>query len=268
MAPEQLGLLPSRLRMGVEYTTAVDMWALGFIVHELLTGQTPFLETPVDSLSSGYPTVDTGAASIDMRLMLQFCDGNSDLPRELLRDSDPAAVSFIATLVVPDPRARASAAQAMLHPWIIGRDSPLLPEPLLAPEIPMYYNGGYVLPMYNPLAEELSVGVLQAPQAYPVGRLVNPPGAPPEQSPPVMVNYSPMDIKRIVAPSVRSKAYPVSRLGNPPGAPTEQGPVLKVNYSPMEFELSVAPSAKPWSYPAGVGFAAQAGASQPHPDGL
>lgn len=220
MAPEQLGLLPLSLRMGVEYTTAVDMWALGFIVHELLTGQTPFLETPVDCMSSGHPTVDPGAASIDIRLMLQFYDGNSDL----LRDTDPAAVSFIATLVVPDPRARASAAQAMLHPWIIGRASPLLPEPLLAPEILTYDNGRYVLPAYYLWREVPSAGVLQASQGYPVERLVN-----------------------------------------PPGAPTEQGRQVKFNGFPMGFGRRVAPSAKPWSDPAGVGFAAQAGASPSRP---
>lgn len=180
MAPEQLGLLPLRLRPRVEYTTAVDMWALGLIVHELLTGHTPFLETPpVDTLSSGYPTALTEDVTIDMRLMLQFCDGNVELPRELLHDKDPAAVSFIESLVVPDPVKRSSAALALLHPWITGGPTKTMPETKPASGIPKYYQGGYVVPpvSYNPWAAEKSSVKLHTP----VGRLVKPPGATTQQ---------------------------------------------------------------------------------------
>lgn len=92
MAPEQLGLLPTHFRLGNEYTTAVDMWALGFIV---LTGRTPFLETPVETISSGSPTVTTGQWAIDMRLLLQFCDGSINLPLEPLEAIEASLSSFL-----------------------------------------------------------------------------------------------------------------------------------------------------------------------------
>lgn len=122
MGPELLGVLPRDLRQGNEYTTAVDMWALGFIVHELLTGVTPFLETPVDTVSSGYPTYETGQTTTDMRLLMQFCDGHAVLPLEMLQavDAPTPAVGFIRSLVVADPRSRATATQALLDPWITG----------------------------------------------------------------------------------------------------------------------------------------------------
>lgn len=123
MAPEQLGLLPARLSLGNEYTTAVDMWALGFIVHQLLTGRAPFLETPIEALSSGYPTCERGQMGTDMRLMLQFCDGSTVLPLQLLWaiDAPESAIRFISSLIVPDPRSRLSADEALLDPWITGR---------------------------------------------------------------------------------------------------------------------------------------------------
>lgn len=126
MAPEQLGLLPHRLRLGNEYTTAVDMWAMGFIVHELLTGKTPFLETPVELMSSGYPTMETEQVETDMRLLLQFCDGSITFPLSLLEDikTPNTAIQFVRSLVVPDPRSRASAAQALRDPWITDQPEP------------------------------------------------------------------------------------------------------------------------------------------------
>lgn len=109
------------------------MWALGFIVHELLTGRAPFLETPVEAMSSGWPTVETGESEVDIRLLLQFCDGNAGLPLELLQavDASESEVLFIRSLLVSDPRARATVVQALLDPWITGEPAP---EPATKPQ--------------------------------------------------------------------------------------------------------------------------------------
>lgn len=43
VAPELLGLVP-RKYMSKNYSNAIDMWALGCLVHERLTGEIPFRE--------------------------------------------------------------------------------------------------------------------------------------------------------------------------------------------------------------------------------
>lgn len=157
MAPEQLGLLPARLRLGHEYTTRVDMWARGFMVHELLMGRTPFLGTPPKG-------VVTGQLAIDMRLVLQFCDGNAESPLLSLQavDAPGSAIRFIKTLVVPDPRSRATAAGALLDPRV-RRSSKTHADSLdlsLEPPrpTPVFYSGGHVVPTppYGPSAGQQS----------------------------------------------------------------------------------------------------------------
>lgn len=95
-------------------------------------------------MSSGYPTVATGEWPIDMRLLLQFCDGHINLPLEPLQaiEAPPNVLLFLSRLVVPDPRNRATAAQALLHPWITGL--PHVPSHEPSPHIdhPQMVHGG------------------------------------------------------------------------------------------------------------------------------
>lgn len=41
--PEMLGLVPRNGMANMTYSNGVDIWALGCIIHEMLTGEIPFV---------------------------------------------------------------------------------------------------------------------------------------------------------------------------------------------------------------------------------
>lgn len=117
-APELIGLLPRHMKTGRQvYSWGVDMWALGAVVHQVLTGEIPFLEIDLPSDDS---TVLSTEVSIDGELLLNYCAGRSLFPMASLtmHGASADAVDFIKSLMVPDPKDRASAESALQSPWL------------------------------------------------------------------------------------------------------------------------------------------------------
>lgn len=121
-SPEQLGMLPHAYRSaGNSYTNNIDIWALGAIVHEMLTLEIPFLDKysyrhPDLTLSvspSAEQTVDTG-------LLYEYCKGANPFPCESLRTAGVTedGIDFVKSLMVVNPTGRASAAVALASKWI------------------------------------------------------------------------------------------------------------------------------------------------------
>jgi WD40 repeat protein len=98
MAPEILNYLDVS-GASLEYTYAVDLWAVGCIVYRLITGVVPF--PPGTSL-------------------VKYCEDKSLFPYDALFDSGVKSncSKFIRQLLVTDPKDRLSASQALQHQWI------------------------------------------------------------------------------------------------------------------------------------------------------
>lgn len=85
LASEILGTLPQRFRSkgSNSYTKAVDIWALGRIVYNMLTLEDPFL-TPA-STESQEPTISISVGGVDgycqrevdYDLLYQYCNGGT-----------------------------------------------------------------------------------------------------------------------------------------------------------------------------------------------
>lgn len=123
-APEQIGINWCGGQPRV-YTTAVDIWALGCVVHEMLTGEFPFLEpaytgTQVSGLTADSQYNTMVEAQVDFPALLKFCNGTTEFPTNCLRRSgaSDAAVTFLKSLLVPDPDSRLSANDARHSAWL------------------------------------------------------------------------------------------------------------------------------------------------------
>ena len=117
-APEITG----HLNMGDEascYTSAVDMWSLGCLVHWLLTGELP----------------------LSRRHLMLYCMEKIPFPQESLNahQSSQLASDFVSKLMQPHPQSRLTASDALKHEW--PRD--VLPDVEMdeAPDLPLE-NGG------------------------------------------------------------------------------------------------------------------------------
>lgn len=123
LAPEVLGLIR---RARKSYTNAVDMWALGCIVHEILTLQTPFEYSPsIASSADLSDSVDTTPLpQTNMDMMASFCSGKIKFPVENLQLSKVSdyGIHFVKKLLVAGPRSRLSAGEALKHPWLLEED--------------------------------------------------------------------------------------------------------------------------------------------------
>ncbi|KXZ52598.1 hypothetical protein GPECTOR_9g643 [Gonium pectorale] len=88
------------------YSTAVDIWAVGVLAYELMVGIPPAIK-PLGAKPCASTAVD-GFAQAEMSAAgLHF---PASVP--------PAARSFIAAALAPDPADRPTAAQLLSHPWL------------------------------------------------------------------------------------------------------------------------------------------------------
>lgn len=95
------------------HSKPVDMWSLGVITYTLLCGYSPFRS---ESLADLIDETKHGRVVFHDRYW---------------KDVSPQAKAFIMTLLKPDPHDRATSAQALHDPWIMGHGATnhdLLPE--------------------------------------------------------------------------------------------------------------------------------------------
>lgn len=106
------------------------MWALGCVVHELLTGQIPFCEVDDDDDGEDEMTgLDLGPMEVlgpqtDMDAVRSFCDGKTEFPTNVLKESGVSddAIGFMKAILVANPESRAEAKGALDSPWFIGEE--------------------------------------------------------------------------------------------------------------------------------------------------
>ncbi|TKS92202.1 Serine/threonine-protein kinase 17A [Collichthys lucidus] len=106
VAPEILSYEP--------ISTATDMWSIGVLTYVMLTGESPFL---------GDGKQET---------FLNISQVNVDYSPETFEGISPLAVDFIKSLLVKNPRKRATAEQGLNHPWLNSLPHPHSQPHLLA----------------------------------------------------------------------------------------------------------------------------------------
>lgn len=92
VAPEILNYEP--------ITTATDMWSIGVLIYVMLTGESPFL---------GDDKQET---------FLNISQVNIDYSEDTFEGISSLAVDFIKSLLVKNPRKRATAEECLNHPWL------------------------------------------------------------------------------------------------------------------------------------------------------
>lgn len=124
-APELLGLLPySMIPTGAMYNSSVDIWALGGIIHLLLTAEILFLTRDEPGGNSIFSTAtewtQTPQWSQNHDLLKKYCAGQVLFPLASLtfHGASEHAIDFVQSLMVPDPKKRTSATAALQHRWL------------------------------------------------------------------------------------------------------------------------------------------------------
>lgn len=92
VAPEILNYEP--------ISTATDMWSIGVLIYVMLTGESPFL---------GEEKQET---------YLNVSQVNVDYSQDVFQGVSDLAVDFIQSLLIKNPRERATAKQCLNHPWL------------------------------------------------------------------------------------------------------------------------------------------------------
>ncbi|CAN9505488.1 unnamed protein product [Ophioblennius macclurei] len=98
VAPEILNYEP--------ISTATDMWSIGVLTYVMLTGESPFL------------------GDDKQVTFLNISQVNVDYSQDTFEEISPLAVDFIKTLLVKNPRKRATAEECLNHPWLNPHPNP------------------------------------------------------------------------------------------------------------------------------------------------
>uniref|UniRef100_A0A0A9VZT3 non-specific serine/threonine protein kinase n=1 Tax=Lygus hesperus TaxID=30085 RepID=A0A0A9VZT3_LYGHE len=106
VAPEVLSYEPISL--------ATDVWSVGVLAYVLLSGYSPF------------------AGDTKQQTFCNISQCTLSFPPELFDSVSPAALHFIRSTLVTDPRCRLSAEECLNHPWLTGEPMPQGP---LEPEL-------------------------------------------------------------------------------------------------------------------------------------
>lgn len=130
-APEIMPMIRYKIKgfkPSSQYTNAVDMWALGVILHEMLTSEIPFVlrgqgNTSGDTDYSGVVIGNTlHGKELDFHLLEEFCAGRKGLPLSLLEPGKNSEVLYLLkSLITANPKRRISAASALRSEWIRSR---------------------------------------------------------------------------------------------------------------------------------------------------
>lgn len=135
LAPELLGTLPKRFcSNGNSYNNTVDIWALGCLVYNMFTLETPFLApAPVGegSITSGISDQEYRQRGTDFSLFHQYCHGENHVASSLKKfNVAKSEIAFVGRLLVVDPKSRSSAAAALMDPWFLPPLHVLGPSPI------------------------------------------------------------------------------------------------------------------------------------------
>lgn len=138
-SPEQLGILPREFRiLGNSYTNNIDIWAIGAIVHEMLTLEIPFLEGPIDN--AGFTScLSIAEATVDTGLLYGYCHGKEPFPSASLcsHGVPEDGIQFVKSLMAVNPSERLSAAAALACEWLVQTNCPASPDLVLPARLPV-----------------------------------------------------------------------------------------------------------------------------------
>lgn len=125
-APEQLALLPRDIKTKYSNTFAIDLWALGVVVHEMLTSKLPFMDADADAdtdVETPIPTNDqakNAIPKIGKGLVGKYCCGLIPFPSESFEKNgvSETGCNFVKSLMAADPKNRVSAPEALEDKWL------------------------------------------------------------------------------------------------------------------------------------------------------
>ncbi|XP_056435108.1 serine/threonine kinase 17a like [Gadus chalcogrammus] len=103
VAPEILNYEP--------ISTATDMWSIGVLTYVMLTGESPFV------------------GDNKQETFLNISQVSVDYSQDVFDGVSAPAVDFIRSLLVKNPRKRATAEECLNHPWLLLLPSPHSPAP-------------------------------------------------------------------------------------------------------------------------------------------